>query len=82
MAAALKDLVEGIARSIVDHPAEVSVTETGGDQVITLALRVAPADLGRVIGKQGRTARSMRTLLTAAALKANRRVNLEIVEDR
>ncbi|MBZ2176738.1 MAG: KH domain-containing protein [Acidobacteriota bacterium] len=82
MAAALKDLVEGIARSIVDHPAEVLVTETGGDQVITLALRVAPADLGRVIGKQGRTARSMRTLLTAAALKANRRVNLEIVEDR
>lgn len=82
MAAALKDLVEGIARSIVDHPAEVLVTETGGDQVITLALRVAPADLGRVIGKQGRTARSIRTLLTAAALKANRRVNLEIVEDR
>jgi predicted RNA-binding protein YlqC (UPF0109 family) len=82
MAAALKDLVEGIARSIVDHPAEVLVTETGGDQVITLALRVAPADLGRVIGKQGRTARSMRTLLTAAALKANRRVNLEIVEVR
>jgi len=82
MAAALKDLVEGIARSIVDHPAEVLVTETGGDQVITLALRVAPADLGRVIGKQGRTARSIRTLLTAAALKANRRVSLEIVEDR
>ncbi|MCA2967059.1 MAG: KH domain-containing protein [Acidobacteriaceae bacterium] len=82
MAAALKDLVEGIARSIVDHPAEVLVTETGGDQVTTLALRVAPADLGRVIGKQGRTARSIRTLLTAAALKANRRVSLEIVEDR
>lgn len=82
MAAALKDLVEGIARSIVDHPAEVLVTETAGDQVTTLALRVAPADLGRVIGKQGRTARSIRTLLTAAALKANRRVSLEIVEDR
>lgn len=82
MAAALKELVEGIARSIVDHPDEVSVTETGGDSVTNLALRVAPADLGRVIGKQGRTARSIRTLLTAAAIKANRRVSLEIVEDR
>jgi predicted RNA-binding protein YlqC (UPF0109 family) len=82
MAPVLKELLEGIARSIVDHPAEVSVTETGSEQGTSLSLRVAPADLGRVIGKQGRTARSIRTLLTAAAIKANRRVSLEIVEDR
>ncbi len=78
----LKELVEGIARAIVDNPAEVSVSETSGEQTTNLALRVAPADLGKVIGKQGRTARSIRTLLTAAAIKANRRVSLEIVEDR
>ncbi len=78
----LKELVEGIALAIVDNPAEVSVTETAGEQSTNLALRVAPADLGKVIGKQGRTARSIRTLLTAAAIKANRRVSFEIVEDR
>ncbi len=78
----LKELVEGIARAIVDNPAEVSVSETAGEAATSLSLRVAPADLGKVIGKQGRTARSIRTLLTAAAIKANRRVSLEIVEDR
>lgn len=80
--AALKELVEGIAKAIVDNPAEVVVNESAGEQATTLSLHVAPSDLGKVIGKQGRTARSMRTLLTAAGIKAQRRVNLEIVEER
>ena len=76
----MKELVTDIARVLVDHPDEVSVKEVAGEQVTVLELRVAPGDLGKVIGKQGRTARSIRTLLGAAGVKLNRRFTLEILE--
>lgn len=76
----MKELVSEIAKVLVDSPDEVSVREVDGEQVTVLELRVAPSDLGRVIGKQGRTARSIRTLLAAAGVKANRRFTLEILE--
>ena len=76
----MKMLVEDIARSLVDHPDEVQVSEVEGEQTTVLELRVDPADLGKVIGKQGRTARAMRTLLGAAGTKQNKRVLLEILE--
>ena len=79
----LKELVEGIAKAIVEHPSEVVVIETAsGEQSSALTLRVAASDLGKVIGKQGRTARSMRTLLIAAGMKSNRRVSLELAEEK
>ncbi|HLW77030.1 MAG TPA: KH domain-containing protein [Bryobacteraceae bacterium] len=76
----MKDLVTEIAKALVDIPEEVSVREVEGEQVTVLELRVAPSDLGKVIGKQGRTARSIRTLLGAAGMKLNRRFTLEILE--
>jgi predicted RNA-binding protein YlqC (UPF0109 family) len=76
----VKDLVEEIAKALVDLPEEVSVKEIQGEQVTVLELRVAPSDLGKVIGKQGRTARSVRTLLGATGMKLNRRFTLEILE--
>jgi predicted RNA-binding protein YlqC (UPF0109 family) len=76
----VKHLVTEIAKALVDSPDEVAVTEIAGEQVTVLELRVAPADLGKVIGKQGRTARSIRTLLGAAGMKLNRRFTLEILE--
>jgi predicted RNA-binding protein YlqC (UPF0109 family) len=76
----MKALVEDIARSLVDHPDQVQVSEVEGEQTTVLELRVDPADLGKVIGKQGRTARAMRTLLGAAGTKQNKRVLLEILE--
>ena len=76
----MKSLVEDIARSLVDHPDQVQVSEVEGEQTTVLELRVDPADLGKVIGKQGRTARAMRTLLGAAGTKQNKRVLLEILE--
>lgn len=72
--------MERIARSLVDHPADVSVQETLGEKTMILELQVAPDDLGKVIGKQGRTARAMRTILNAAATKAGHRCVLEIIE--
>ncbi len=78
--AAIKELVEDIAKALVDAPDEVVVREVEGEQVTLLELRVAPSDLGKVIGKQGRTARSIRTLLGAAGMKLNRKFNLEILE--
>ncbi|HEU5393973.1 MAG TPA: KH domain-containing protein, partial [Candidatus Methylomirabilis sp.] len=69
-----------LARALVDDPSEVSVEAVEDEKTTTLRLKVAPADLGRVIGKQGRTARAMRTLLHATAAKARRRAVLEIVE--
>jgi len=78
--AGMKQLVEDIAKALVDIPEEVSVREVEGEQVTVLELRVAPSDLGKVIGKQGRTARSIRTLLGAAGMKLNRRFTLEILE--
>jgi predicted RNA-binding protein YlqC (UPF0109 family) len=76
----MKDLVEMIAKSLVDNPDQVSVTEFDGDQTVVLELRVAPNDLGKVIGKQGRTARCIRTLLGAAGMKLKKRFVLEILE--
>ncbi len=76
----MKDLVIGIAKALVDTPDEVNVKEVERAQVTVLELRVAPSDLGKVIGKQGRTARSIRTLLGAAGMKLNRRFTLEILE--
>lgn len=76
----LKELVEYLARALVDDPSQVSVEAVEDEKTTTLRLKVAPADLGRVIGKQGRTARAMRTLLHATAAKARRRAVLEIVE--
>lgn len=76
----MKQLVEDIAKALVDIPEEVSVNEVAGEQVTVLELRVAPSDLGKVIGKQGRTARSIRTILGAASMKLNRRYSLEILE--
>ena len=76
----MKDLVTKIAKALVDIPDEVAVSEVEGEQVTVLELRVAPSDLGKVIGKQGRTARSIRTLLGAAGMKLNRRFTLEILE--
>ena len=74
------ELVEQIAKALVDHPEEVSVTAVEGQQVTILELRVAQSDLGKVIGKQGRTARSIRTILGAAGMKLKKRFNLEILE--
>ncbi|HRJ18420.1 MAG TPA: KH domain-containing protein [Bryobacteraceae bacterium] len=78
--ASMKELVEEIAKSLVDVPEEVQVREVEGEQTTVLELRVAAGDLGKVIGKQGRTARSIRTLLGAAGTKLNRRFSLEILE--
>jgi uncharacterized protein len=76
----VKALVEDIAKALVDVPNEVIVNEIDGEQVTVFELRVAQGDLGKVIGKQGRTARSIRTLLGAVGTKLNRRFNLEILE--
>jgi predicted RNA-binding protein YlqC (UPF0109 family) len=76
----VKQLVEDIAKALVDSPEEVVVREIQGEQTTVLELRVSPGDLGKVIGKQGRTARSIRTLLGAAGMKLNRRFTLEILE--
>lgn len=73
-------LVEEIAKALVDEPDEVKVTEASGEMGTVLELKVAPSDLGRVIGKQGRTARSIRTILGSAGMKSNRRFTLEILE--
>jgi hypothetical protein len=76
----VKALVEDIAKALVDVPNEVFVNEIDGEQITVFELRVAQGDLGKVIGKQGRTARSIRTLLGAVGTKLNRRFNLEILE--
>ncbi|UCD82120.1 MAG: KH domain-containing protein [Desulfobacterales bacterium] len=76
----MKDLVELIARALVDNPDEVMVTAIEGNQATVLELKVAKEDLGKIIGKQGRTARSLRTIIGAASAKQRKRVVLEIVE--
>jgi predicted RNA-binding protein YlqC (UPF0109 family) len=76
----MRDLVEQIARSLVDNPDSVNVTEIEGEQTTVLELRVAQEDLGKVIGKQGRTARAIRTILGAAGMKIRKRFVLEILE--
>ena len=76
----MKDLISYIAQALVDRPEVVSVTEVEGNQTSVLELKVAKADLGKVIGKQGRTARAMRTILSAASAKLKKRTVLEIIE--
>ena len=77
----MKELVEAIARALVDHPEEVQVKSVEGSQVTVLELRVHPEDLGKVIGRQGRTSKAVRTLLGAACMKLKKRFTLEILED-
>jgi len=76
----VRALVEQIAKALVDEPEQVSVQVVEGGQVTVLELRVGPNDLGKVIGKQGRTARSLRTILGAAGMKLHKRFTLEILE--
>ncbi len=75
----MKELVTYIAKSLVDHPDEVEVTEIVGEKAIIIELKVAPDDMGKVIGKQGKIAKSMRTLTKAAAAKEGKRVVVEIL---
>ena len=76
----MKELLELIARSLVDKPDEVAVTEVDAEKNTVLELRVAADDLGKVIGKQGRTARSIRTILSSAGTKQRKRIVFEIIE--
>lgn len=76
----MKELVEYIARALVDNPDQVSVNEVSGEQTSVLELKVANEDLGKVIGKQGRTAKAIRTILQAASTKTGKRAVLEILE--
>ncbi len=76
----MKELVEAIAKALVDHPEAVQVQAVEGQQVTVLELRVHPEDLGKVIGRQGRTAKAMRTILGAAGMKIRKRLTLEILE--
>ena len=76
----MKELIHYIATALVDHPEQIQIKETEQDDSIIIELTVAKEDLGKVIGKQGRTARAMRSLLSAAAGKVNKRSRLEIME--
>jgi uncharacterized protein len=76
----MKELVEYMAKALVDNPEEVAVTEIEGEQSSVIELRVSREDLGKVIGKQGRTARAMRTILSAASTKLRKRAVLDIIE--
>ena len=74
----MKELVEVIARTLVDHPEEVAVTESDNGKELVLELKVAPSDMGKVIGKQGRIAKAIRSVVKAAASRENKKVVLEI----
>jgi len=76
----VKEVLEQIAKVIVDHPNDVHVTEVAGEQTTVLELRVHSADVGKVMGREGRTARAIRTILAAAGMKVHRRFVLEILE--
>lgn len=76
----MRELIKYIAQALVDHPDQVEVTEIAGEQTSVIELRVAKEDLGKVIGKQGRTAKAMRTILSAASTKLHKRMVLEIIE--
>ena len=76
----MKDLITAILKALVDQPEEVSVSEIGGSHTIVLEVRVAKTDMGKVIGKRGRTAQAIRTILSAASGKAGKRYMFEIVE--
>ncbi len=77
---AMKDLIKYMAQALVDNPEQVEVSEIIGEQTSVIELRVAKEDLGKVIGKQGRTAKAMRTILSAASTKIRKRTVLEIIE--
>ena len=76
----MKNLIETLAKALVDYPDQVKVTEVEGENTSVIELAVAKEDLGKVIGKQGRTARALRTILTAASAKVKKRASLEIIE--
>jgi len=76
----MRELVEAIAKALVDHPEQVQVKAVDGEQVTVLELRVDPTDLGKVIGRQGRMAKAIRTILGAAGMKMRKRLSLEILE--
>jgi predicted RNA-binding protein YlqC (UPF0109 family) len=76
----MKELIEQIAKALVDNPDQVSVRPIEGQQITVFELRVAQSDLGKIIGRQGRTALSMRTILSAAGMKLKKRFTLEILE--
>ena len=78
----MKELLQFLAQSLVNHPEEVKVKDTQSENTLVLELRVAKEDLGRIIGKQGRTAKSIRTILNAAASRTNRKVVLDIIEEK
>jgi uncharacterized protein len=77
----MKELVENIAKALVDHPEDVDVRAVEGSQVTVLELRTHPGDLGKVIGRDGRTAKAIRTLLGAGGMKLHKRFTLDIVEE-
>ena len=76
----MKNLIKEIAEALVDHPEQIQVTEIDGEKTAVIELRVAQNDFGKIIGKKGRTAKSIRTILSAASAKAEKRFILEIVE--
>ncbi len=76
----MKELLEVIARNLVDNPEQVTVSEVKGDRSIILELKVAPEDMGKVIGKQGRIAKAIRTVVKAAAVHEDKRIVVEIVQ--
>jgi hypothetical protein len=78
----VKELVEMIAKSLVDNPDKVQVTQLDGEQSSIIELKVAPEDVGKVIGKQGRNVQAIRVILGAAGMKLKKRINLEIIEKR
>jgi len=76
----MKELIEKMARALVDKPEDVSVNEIDGEKTTVYELKVAPTDIGKVIGKEGKTARAMRTILSASGTKIGKRCVLEILE--
>ncbi len=76
----MKELLETIVTALVDNPDEISVNEVEGEKSLILEIRVAPDDMGKVIGKQGRIAKAIRTVMKAAAVKENKRVVVEIIQ--
>lgn len=76
----MKELIEHIAKALVDHPDKVEVKEIAGEKTLIYELRVGSGDLGKVIGKEGRTAKSIRAIISAAAMKQGKRAQLEILE--
>jgi len=77
----VKDLIEILAKALVEHPDQVSVSEIAGEHASVIELRTAKEDLGKIIGKRGRNAQAMRTILNAASAKLRKRTVLEIIED-